>query len=128
MNNKALLRIAGIISIVFGVLCCLTIIGAIIGVPLLIGGYKFKEISDKEGPETDDEKNTILIWSIVFLFINQLSGILSMIYYILLIIPPLKVSNNNDKFDKLERLKKLYDNKILTKEEYEKEKSKILNN
>ena len=34
---------------------------------------------------------------------------------------------DKNKYESLERLKKLYDEKALTKEEYEKEKDKILN-
>ena len=36
-------------------------------------------------------------------------------------------TNNNTKYEELEKVKKLYDEKILTKEEYEKEKERILN-
>ena len=36
-------------------------------------------------------------------------------------------TNNNAKYEELEKVKKLYDEKILTKEEYEKEKERILN-
>ena len=36
-------------------------------------------------------------------------------------------TNSNTKYEELEKVKKLYDEKILTKEEYEKEKERILN-
>ena len=36
-------------------------------------------------------------------------------------------TNSNAKYEELEKVKKLYDEKILTKEEYEKEKERILN-
>ena len=39
MNDKILLKAAGIIGIIFGVLASLTIIGLIIGIPMIIGGY-----------------------------------------------------------------------------------------
>ena len=44
--DKSLLKISGIIAIVFGVLACLTLVGAIVGVPLIIGGAKMKEYAD----------------------------------------------------------------------------------
>ena len=42
--DKSLLKISGIIAIVFGVLACLTLVGAIVGVPLIIGGAKMKGV------------------------------------------------------------------------------------
>ena len=44
--DKSLLKISGIIAIVFGILACLTLVGAIVGVPLIIGGAKMKEYAE----------------------------------------------------------------------------------
>ena len=80
--DKTLLKVSGIISIVLGVLACITIVGVIIGVPLIIGGNKLREYSLLSDKEILEKKSSILIWTIVFLFINQLSGICSLIFYI----------------------------------------------
>lgn len=145
--DKSLLKISGIIAIVVGVLACLTLIGAIVGVPLIIGGAKIKEYSDYTDEQILVIKDKILIWAIVFLFFCQLSGILLLIFYIDSIgnyekglgintnTNGMNYNNNtnnmnatnNAKYEELEKVKKLYDEKILTKEEYEKEKSRILN-
>ena len=129
--NKNLLKIAGIISIVLGIICCLTIFGAIVGVPLIIGGNKIKDMANLSDQELLQQKDTILIWMVVFLVFNQISGILLLIFYIDMdgsISSSFKGNNNNDnKYDELEKLKKLYDDKVLTKEEFETEKEKILN-
>lgn len=129
--NKNLLKISGIISIVLGIICCLTIFGAIIGVPLIIGGNKIKDMANLSDQELLQQKDTILIWMVVFLVFNQISGILLLIFYIDMdgsISSSFKGNNNNDnKYDELEKLKKLYDDKVLTKEEFETEKEKILN-
>lgn len=145
--DKSLLKISGIIAIVVGVLACLTLIGAIVGVPLIIGGAKIKEYSDYTDEQIIVIKDKILIWAIVFLFFCQLSGILLLIFYIDSIgkyekglgintnTNDMNYNNNtnnmnatnNAKYEELEKVKKLYDEKILTKEEYEKEKSRILN-
>lgn len=145
--DKSLLKISGIIAIVVGVLACLTLIGAIVGVPLIIGGAKIKEYSDYTDEQIIVIKDKILIWAIVFLFFCQLSGILLLIFYIDSIgnyekglgintnTNNMNYNNNtnnmnatnNAKYEELEKVKKLYDEKILTKEEYEKEKSRILN-
>ncbi len=129
--NKNLLKIAGIISIVLGIICCLTIFGAIVGVPLIIGGNKIKDMANLSDQELMTQKDTILIWMVVFLVFNQISGILVLIFYIDMdgsLSNTLNGSNktSNDKYDELEKLKKLYDDKVLTKEEFETEKEKIL--
>lgn len=138
--DKSLLKISGIIAIIFGVLACLTLVGAIVGVPLIIGGAKMKEYADYTDEQIIANKDKILIWTIVFLFFCQISGILLLIFYIDSIGKYEKGitgdnmnyqsnmnTNNNTKYEELEKVKKLYDEKILTKEEYEKEKERILN-
>ena len=138
--DKSLLKISGIIAIVFGVLACLTLVGVIVGVPLIIGGAKMKEYADYTDEQIIANKDKILIWTIVFLFFCQISGILLLIFYIDSIGKYEKGitgdnmnyqsnmnTNNNAKYEELEKVKKLYDEKILTKEEYEKEKERILN-
>lgn len=138
--DKSLLKISGIIAIVFGILACLTLVGAIVGVPLIIGGAKMKEYADYTDEQIVANKDKILIWTIVFLFFCQISGILLLIFYINSIGKYEKGitgdnmnyqsnmnTNNNAKYEELEKVKKLYDEKILTKEEYEKEKERILN-
>lgn len=138
--DKSLLKISGIIAIVFGILACLTLVGAIVGVPLIIGGAKMKEYADYTDEQIVANKDKILIWTIVFLFFCQISGILLLIFYIDSIGKYEKGitgdnmnyqsnmnTNNNAKYEELEKVKKLYDEKILTKEEYEKEKERILN-
>jgi len=120
--DKSILKVAGIISIVVGIICCLTILGAIFGIPLIIGGSKINKISKLSDNEILNEKDTILVWAIVFIFLNFISGILCILYYL-----SITNENNNGKYQQLEKLKKLYDEKEKNKEEYEKEKSKILN-
>lgn len=132
--DKSLLKVSGIISIVVGVIYCLSIIGAIVGIPLIIGGIKIKDYASYSDIQIYESKDTILIWTIVFLLFNQISGILLLIFYIDNIGKTTTNNNNintnntnSDKYEELEKIKKLYDEKILTKEEYENEKSRILN-
>ena len=142
--DKSLLKISGIIAIVLGVLECLTLVGAIVGVPVIIGGAKMKEYADYTDEQIIANKDKILVWTIVFLFFCQISGILLLIFYIDSIGKYEKgitgnnmnyqsnMNNNikttsNLKYEELEKVKKLYDEKSLTEEEYEKEKERILN-
>ena len=132
--DKSLLKIAGIISIIVGILFCLTLIGAIVCVPIIIAGCKFKDYANLSDEELLQHKDSIIIWTIVFLFINQLAGVLGLVFVIVNNLFDSNSTNTNsatnfdkNKYESLERLKKLYDEKALTKEEYEKEKDKILN-
>ena len=133
--DKSLLKISGIIDIVVGILYCITIVGAIVGIPLIIGGNKIKSYADCTDEQVIDAKDSILVWTIVFLLFNQLSGILLLIFYIDCIdknrgkstTNTTKNVNTDDKYEELEKLKKLYDEKVLTKEEFENEKNRILN-
>lgn len=128
--NKTLLNIAGIISIIFGIICTITIIGAIVGIPMIIGGNKLRELSNMDDSEIYKNKDTLIIWMVVFLFINQISAVLILIYYIMLetsMTSDNTKENTMDKYDELEKLNNLYKEKVLTKEEFEKEKERILN-
>ncbi len=131
--DKTLLKVAGIISIVVGILYCLTLVGAVVGIPVIIGGCKLKDYANMPDPEVIKNKDIIIIWSVVFLFINQISGILGIIFILTnnLISFSSNGNSSNDsekyKYENLERLKKLYNEKAISKEEYEKEKEKILN-
>ena len=120
---------------IVGILYCITIVGAIVGIPLIIGGNKIKSYADCTDEQVIDAKDSILVWTIVFLLFNQLSGILLLIFYIDCIdknrgkstTNTTKNVNTDDKYEELEKLKKLYDEKVLTKEEFENEKNRILN-
>ena len=123
MKDKALLKAAGIVALVFGIIECLTIFGAIVGIPTIIGGNKLRSLSEMSENQIKNQKDTLLTWGIVMIFICTVSGVLSLIYYY-----GLENDNhtNYNKYDELEKLNNLYKDHALTKEEYEKEKERIL--
>lgn len=125
MTDKSLLKAAGIIAVVIGIISCLTIIGLFWGIPLIIGGYKFNEYSNMDDSEIINYKSAILGFSIFFIFFSFISAILGLIYYFGLNNIETK-ENNLTYIDELERLKKLLDEKAITKQEYETKKKEIL--
>ena len=125
MKDKNLLKFAGILGIVLGIISCFTIIGVLWGIPMIIGGDKLNSYSKMEDDEIIKYKDSIFGWSVFFLIFFIISGVLGFIYYIGLTDEERK-KENNDYMDQLEKLKKLYDDKVLTKEEYEEKKQKIL--
>lgn len=125
MKDKILLKIAGIIGIVFGALSCLTIIGLLWGIPMIIGGYIFYEYSNKSDEEIINHQSTILGWSIFFLIFSIIPGVLGLIYYFGITDVDFSFSKTSNVKD-LENLKKLYDDNVITKEEFENKKQEIL--
>ena len=126
MNDKSLLKAAGIIGIVLGIVSCLFIVGLIWGIPMIIGGYKLYDYSNLDDEDILNHKTGILAWSIFFIFFSFIAGILGLIYYFGLVSNTTPSKPKSDYIDELERLKKLYDEKTLTKEEYETKKKEIL--
>jgi len=79
------------------------------------------------------EKDNILIWAIVLCLLCTISGVLALIFYFG--IDNVNVNNNSnntnggiDKYAELERLNNLYLQKAINKEEFEREKARILGN
>ncbi len=124
MKDKTLLKVSGIVAMVCGGLWCLSIIGAIIGIPLLIGGSRMIDFSKMSDSELEKYKTHLLVWSIIFLIFATIAGILSIIYYVGVNFD-INVKGTGY-IDELEKLKKLYDEKAITKEEYDKLKKEIL--
>jgi uncharacterized membrane protein len=56
--------VARIISLIIGIIACITIVGAIIGIPLIIGSNKFKEASNMTDEELVRNRGSILGWGI----------------------------------------------------------------
>lgn len=125
MNDKILLKAAGIIGIIFGVLASLTIIGLIIGIPMIIGGYYLYNYSNMSDDEIINHKSYIFGWSIFFIIFSLIPGVLGLIYYFGLTNEGFTFTKK-DHIGDLEKLKKLYDDRAITKEEYEEKKKEIL--
>jgi len=131
--DKVILKIAGIFALIMGVIYSITIIGLIVGVPLIIGGIKFMNYSNMTDAKLTSEKSNLLGWSIFLLIFTFISGLLGLIYYFSLtetydnITDSIKFKNRNLSYlEELEKLKELYDKEILTKEEYEAKKKQVL--
>ena len=95
-----------------------------------MGGIKFRDLSNYSDEEIVKQKETLLIWSIVFLVLSLIPGVLGLIFYVGLDqderVKAAKASDTTSKYRDLEEIKKLYDDKVLTKAEYEAQKKRIL--
>lgn len=79
--SKTLLRVSGIITLVIGIIYSLTIALLIIGIPTIVGAVKLLNCAEMETSELNQNKNTILIWGIVLLFLCFVAGVLVLIAY-----------------------------------------------
>lgn len=128
MKDKNLLNVAGIIALVVGILSCFTIVGAVAGIPAIIGGNKLRKFSQMSDAEIINEKENLLIWSIVLCILCTISGVLGLVFYFGIdnTFDLNLGSSNSAKYKDLEKLNNLYQSKAISKEEYEAEKARIL--
>jgi len=122
--DKVLLKISGIIATIMGIILCFTIIGAIIGVFLIIGGSKMIGYSNLSDKELTYHKNSILGWSIFFLFFTFVGGILGLIYYFSM--DTNIFTKKSSYIDEIRELDELRKQGIISDKEYEAKKKKIL--
>ena len=151
MNNKSsvLFKIAGILAIVIGAICCLgfiVIFPAIIGATLIIGGVKFLDFATCSREQLLEKSTNIIVWIVIFfVFGGIVTGIIALLAYLDSteeIVYNNNVSdqsnqnlqNNKSKdsqtlvIEKLERLSSLYKEGLLTEEEYTSLKNELLKN
>lgn len=156
MKNKGstLFKVAGILAIVFGAICCLgflAIFPLFVGVPLIIGGCQYLKYAELTDEEIKQSETAILVWTIVFFLTGILLGVLSLIGY-------LNITNNGNiikngnatqqnnqtqnetevsgtintenseadvKIAKIERLNKLKEQGLISQEEYDRLKEEL---
>lgn len=78
-KNYIFLKISGVLGVVFGIIYCITIVGIIVGVPLIIGATKFFSLAKQTDEELQNQKDTVLVWGIVFTIIIFPLGALALI-------------------------------------------------
>lgn len=125
--NKVLLRISGIIALVLGITYCITIIGAIVGVPLIVGGSKMMGYSNLSDSEILDRKNSILGWSIFFLFVTVIGGVLGLIYYFSIetnLFSNININTKPSYIQELRELDELRKQGLINEKEYEAKRKK----
>jgi len=122
--EKTLLKISGIIAIVAGIGWCFTIIGILWGVFLIVGGSTVIGYSNLSDEDLREKKSSILGWSIFFLFFTFIGGILGIIFYFTM--DKNIFVSKNDYIDEIKKLDALRKQGIISDEEYEAKKKKIL--
>ena len=96
-NQYAFLIISAILGLVTGILACLTLLGIVIGIPLIIGATKYFEWAKLSNDELAKQQNELMIWGVVFTILMFPIGAIALF-------PPLMMSQNN--FNKTEETSK----------------------
>jgi len=118
--NKTLLTVAYIFAIITGVAYCLSIVGIPLGVFNFIAASKINA-----GKDGEESRETVRNWSIYLIFTTAIGGICGLI----------AATSDEDKKPttidetlegRLGRLNKLYDDGVITKEEYGAQRKAII--
>ncbi len=123
--NKSLLLVARILSLISGIVYCISIIGIPLGVLNIIASNKFARAEKDEV-----SRETVRNWSIYLIFTDMISGILGLVA---------SESNKDDNvFDndnvktsstveqRLNKLSRLYESGAISREEYEARRREII--
>ena len=122
--EKALLKVSGIIAVVAGIGWCFTFIGILWGVFLIVGGSTVIGYSNLSDEAIEEKKGSILGWSIFFLFFTFIGGVLGIIFYFTM---DKKVfTRKSDYMEEIKKLDELRKAGMISDEEYEAKKKKIL--
>lgn len=124
--NKSLLLVARILSLITGILYCISIIGIPLGVLNIIASNKFAQAEKDEV-----SRETVRNWSIYLIFTDMISGILGLVA---------SESNKEDNVfenetfktsstveQRLNKLSSLYESGAISREEYEARRREIIN-
>ncbi|MDD3841387.1 MAG: SHOCT domain-containing protein [Bacilli bacterium] len=123
--NKSLLLVARILSLISGIVYCISIVGIPLGVLNIIASNKFAQAEKDEV-----SRETVRNWSIYLIFTDMISGILGLVA---------SESNKDDNVfendnnktsstveQRLNKLSRLYESGAISREEYEARRREII--
>lgn len=145
-----------IVGLVIGIILCVTVVGAIIGIPLIIGSNKFKIAKDASTSELVEMRSSLLGWGIFYSIVvaGSIFGFICILVCSIMVnkylsgvedgtlqenISLSQFANRSEETtgatqedsaqsikDKLKEIDDLYEEGVITKEEYEAKRKKIL--
>ncbi len=144
-----------IVGLVIGIIFCVTIVGALVGIPLIIGSNKFKIAKDASMSELVEMRSSLLGWGIFYSIVvaGSIFGFICILVCSIMVnkylsgveegsmqetISLSQFANRSEETtatqedsaqsikDKLKEIDSLYEEGVITKEEYEAKRKKIL--
>ena len=152
-TTKIYFQVAWIVSLVAGILYSITIVGLIVGIPLFICSSKFKSAIDMQDKELVENRKNLLGWGIFLSIVLSptIIGLVVFLIFVLLINNHIKniedgrtdltekslgetissffssgQTNTSRTKSELEELQKMKDENLITEEEYQAKRKKIL--
>lgn len=133
--NKTLLLVARIISLITGIIYCITIVAIPIGVLNIIASSKFDKALNDDPNVT---KDTVRGWSIYLLFTDLVSGLLAIFSTLMEDKDTIDFTSTNSSFtytgssrgsnidERLRNLRNLYDSGLINRDEYDRRRQEII--
>ena len=140
-RNYAVLTIVGVMGYIFGILACITIVGLIIGIPMIMGAKKYMDWSKISDEELLNEKPSMLGWTIFFCIFTFPFGLVALIPYFNLEGGVDRAATGavqgvkgafakkdpmQEKIDKIEKLAALKEKGLIDEDDFKVAKAKIL--
>lgn len=136
MNNKneTVFSILGVLGMIAGILFCITIVGAIIGIPIIIGANRYSKWAKQSDEQVFEERSDVSLWGVVYAIFIFPIGLIALIPVFNL---KGQITNaiegtkpEKDEMDeKIEKIKKLHEMKekgIIDEEDFKTAKQKLL--
>ena len=95
---KVYFNVVRIVSLIFGILFCITIIGAILGIPMIIASNKFKDAYNMSDEELVKNRSSILGWGIflAIVFSPSIIGLIVLLMFTMMVDNYIKNIENGD--------------------------------
>ncbi|MGN1200723.1 MAG: SHOCT domain-containing protein [Candidatus Caccovivens sp.] len=141
INLKLYFKIMSNVMLIFGILWCCTIVGLIWGIPIIIGSREMKKAENYSIEQLKRNNLTLLVWVIVFGAFTSPVGLVAVVFGVFVynmieqektdgkveIIIEERADNETEKIkEKIEELDKLHKAGIITDNEYNQMRKKIL--
>ena len=137
-KNYTWLMLVAILGYIIGVIACITIIGLIIGIPMIMGANRYAYWAKMSNEALQNEVQSMFGWTIFFCIFAFPLGLVALIPYLNLdadrssgTVENVKytVSNNDamqEKIDKIEKLAALKAKGLIDEDDFKAAKAKIL--
>lgn len=135
-------KISGVLAMIFGIIACITIVGALIGVPLLFASINFFKFDKLNDQELYEQKSNVILWGVIFSIFCFPLGLISLIPLFSIdgavknikdnVVEKIEnISNPKSKVDeKIEKIKELNELKekgIIDEKDFQLAKEKLIN-
>ncbi|MCK9575942.1 MAG: SHOCT domain-containing protein [Clostridia bacterium] len=136
-KNYTWLMLVAILGYIIGVIACVTVIGLIIGIPMIIGANRYAYWAKMSDEALQNEAQSMFGWTIFFCIFAFPFGLVALIPYLNLDADKIDTVENvkytvskkdpmQEKIDKIEKLAALKEKGLIDEDDFKVAKAKIL--